>query len=65
WTHRNIGDCWREQGKLEEAITSYRHAVELAPNNPDFHHNLGDALVKNGLVDEASRCYRRALELEI
>ena len=29
------------QGKLDEAVASYRQALQLKPADPEAHHNLG------------------------
>ncbi|WP_341738406.1 TIGR04372 family glycosyltransferase [Microcoleus sp. CAWBG640] len=53
----------KQEGKLEEAIASYRQAIE---HNPKFylsHHNLGEALAKLERWDEAVTSYDRAIQL--
>ena len=58
-----MGVALRDQGKLDEAIVSYRRALELKPDLAGTHHNLGGVLLKQGKLDEAVACFRRALEL--
>ena len=38
-----------EQGKLEQAIATYREALLLEPNFPEAYNNLGNALREAGL----------------
>ena len=49
---------------LEEAVASYRRALELKPDFVEAHSNLGNALREQGRLDDAVACYRRALELK-
>jgi Putative Zn-dependent protease, contains TPR repeats len=53
----------RQEGKLEEAIASYRQAIEQNPNFYLSHHNLGEALAKLDRWDEAVTSYDRAIQL--
>ena len=52
-----------QEGKLEDAIASYCHAIELNPANSWFHQQLGEALAKLGRWDEAVTAFRCAIEL--
>ena len=61
--HCNLGIALKAQGKLDEAVASYRRALELKPNFPVAHNNLGNLFKDQGKPDEAVACYRRALEL--
>ena len=40
----NLGNALRDQGKLEEAIASYRQALRLKPDYAEAYNNLGIAL---------------------
>ena len=52
------------QGRVDEAITHLRKALELRPNYAQAHHNLGCAQLANGHMDEAIAHFRKALELQ-
>ena len=52
------------EGKLDEAIASYRHALEQNPNFYLSHYNLGEVLAKKGKLDEAIISYHRASEIK-
>lgn len=49
-------------GKLEDAIASYRKALELDPAQWEACNNLGVILAARNQVDEALALYRKALE---
>ena len=53
----------KDQGKLAEAVASYRRALELNPDFAEAHNNLGTTLKDQGKLAEAVASYRRALEL--
>ncbi|MEG4272821.1 MULTISPECIES: TIGR04372 family glycosyltransferase [unclassified Microcoleus] len=53
----------KQEGKLEEAIASYRQAIDQNPNFYLSHHNLGEALAKLDRWQEAVTCYDRAIQL--
>jgi tetratricopeptide (TPR) repeat protein len=50
-------------GLIDEAISNYRHALELNPNYADAFANLGAALLAQGKNDEAIEMCERALRL--
>src|SRR5574341_341130 len=60
----NQGNAYKEEGRLEEAIASYRKAVAMAPDLPAAHINRGSALAQQGRDGEAVACSRKALVLE-
>ena len=59
--HFNLGLVLRGQGKLDDAVSCYRRAVELKPSYAEAYHQLGVALTAP--LDEAIACYRRAIGL--
>src|SRR5204862_281994 len=59
----NFGALCRLPGRMDEAITHWRRALELDPNNPDAHINLAAALRDRGDIDAALLHARRAVEL--
>lgn len=63
-TEFDKGNQLLEEGKLEDAIATYRHAIELNPTNSWFHQQLGEALAKLGRLDEAVTAFRYAIELK-
>jgi tetratricopeptide (TPR) repeat protein len=51
-------------GRVVEAVSALRRAVQLRPDAEVLHFNLGNALKAGGQRDEARACYRRAIELK-
>jgi protein O-GlcNAc transferase len=62
--HFDQGNAYKDQGRLEEAIASYRKAVSLAPAFAAAHVNLGGALAQHGRHADACLSFRKALILE-
>ena len=54
----------QDQGRLEEAVTTVRRIVELAPSFVQGHLRLGNALFEQGSAEEAIHCYHEALKIE-
>jgi tetratricopeptide (TPR) repeat protein len=52
------------QGRLEEAVTHYRKALEIDPEYARAHHNLGATLVRQGHLTEAIERYAEAVRLD-
>jgi tetratricopeptide (TPR) repeat protein len=61
--HNNLGNALARQGRLDQAVASYRQALKLNPSIADAHHNLANALSDLGQFEQAAASYRRALEL--
>lgn len=59
--HNNLGNIYRDAGKLDEAIVELKHALELYDNYVDAHNNLGITYRKKGMFNEAIAEYQRAL----
>jgi serine/threonine-protein kinase len=62
--HNNLGNAFRDQGQVDQAIACFRQAIALDPRFAVGHHNLGVALADKGKVDEAVACYQRAIALD-
>ncbi len=62
--HCNLGDVFAEEGKLDDAIDHFRHAVAIDPNYVNAHNNLGNALLLKGNVEEAVTHFRKAADLQ-
>ena len=55
------GNALQAEGRFDEAVASYRRALERKPDYASAHGNLGVLLQHRGLLREAVDCYRRAL----
>ncbi len=54
-----------EQGKLDQAIATYRQALVHEPNFPEAYNNLGNALREASRADEAINCYTMCIQLQL
>ncbi|HLJ94023.1 MAG TPA: tetratricopeptide repeat protein [Gemmataceae bacterium] len=59
----NQGVSFVSQGRVEEALSSFREAIRLRPDLAEGHSNLGKLLARQGRLDEAIAALRRAIEL--
>lgn len=57
------GNAQLAEGQLEEAVASYRAAIDLAPGAAELYVNLGFALKEQGRLDEAAPWLREAARL--
>jgi protein O-GlcNAc transferase len=57
--------CIVLQGKLEDAISSYRRAITAQPQFPEAYNNLGNALREAGRPEEAITCYTACIQLQM
>jgi predicted O-linked N-acetylglucosamine transferase (SPINDLY family) len=62
--HNNLGEVYRVQGKLGEAMFHYRQALALKAEYPEAHNNLGLALQGRGQLTEAVAHYLQALAFQ-
>jgi tetratricopeptide (TPR) repeat protein len=59
----NLGNVYQAQGEYEQAIESYRRAIELNPKDATPHTNLGSVYYDQGEYEQAMRAYENALRL--
>ena len=57
---RGLGDA--REGRLDDAITAWKKAAELAPGYAPAHTNLGAAYLSKRMMEEAAQCFRKVLE---
>lgn len=62
--HINRGVALEGQGRNEEALQSYRQAMECDPSSAHSYFNMGALLVLSKRFDEAIACMNRVLALE-
>ncbi len=64
WQHARLGDAYRSQGKVLQAIAEYESALALGGENwPGLHIALGRSYQAAGLLDGAVKEYEKAIEL--
>jgi protein O-mannosyl-transferase len=64
WVARcNLGNVLLQNGRVDEAVTHFRKAMEIQPDDAGIHNNLGNALLRKGQVVEAIGQYEEALRL--
>jgi Flp pilus assembly protein TadD len=62
--HNNLGVVLSERGEVDEAVSHFRRALEMKPNDIKIHNYLGSLLAQNGEVDQAISLFHRALEIK-
>jgi Flp pilus assembly protein TadD len=59
----NLGMALGAQGRTDEAMLAYRHAIDCGDRDVRARNNLGALLCLSGQTEAAIREYRRAIEL--
>ena len=62
-SHTNLGLAYYQDGNIEEAITAYQKAVQLAPNFADAYGGLGVIYWRSGDLDAAIRHCQKAIKI--
>ena len=62
--HYNRGVELEEQGKLEEAVSDYRAAIDSQPDCAEYRNDLGSALWALERREEALAEYAKAAQIE-
>ena len=60
----NLGDTFRRQGKLDDAIEQYEQSLRINPDHADVLNNLGATFAKQGKLKESIPPFERALRLK-
>ncbi|MBZ5620285.1 MAG: tetratricopeptide repeat protein [Acidobacteriia bacterium] len=63
-SYNNLGNLWKNQGRLDDAISAYRNALAEAPDYANAHYNLGNAHRDKRELEEAAECFRRAVNTD-
>jgi hypothetical protein len=53
-----------ERWEIDEAVESFKEAIRLVPDEPDFHLNLARALARSGDYDAARRALGSSIRFE-
>lgn len=59
-----LGTCFSRQNRQDEALTAFRHAEEIDPQNAVISYNVGDACLGLGRPEEALEPLLRAVRLD-
>jgi hypothetical protein len=62
-SHARLGLVFNKEGRLDEAISQYREALRLKPDDTDTHFDLANALSRKRMWDEAISQYQEELKL--
>ena len=62
--HHNLGNIYRKQGQIDQAVAAYHQAVARAPAFAEARRNLADVLVQLGQFEEAQAAYAAAIALK-
>ena len=62
--YSNQGNMFKEHGRLDEAIESYRLALAINPDYAEAYGDLGVVFKEQGKLDKAIANYRQALALK-
>jgi tetratricopeptide (TPR) repeat protein len=60
----DLGDLLAEMGRLDEAGEKYRHAIELAPNDPDGYGRYGRWLARRHKIADARAAFEQSLKVD-
>ena len=61
--HNNLGNFYRDAGRLDESIIEFKRALSLYDDYINAHNNLGVTYRKKGMLKEALTEYQKALKL--
>jgi Flp pilus assembly protein TadD len=59
--HHALGSCLQAEGRFEEALKHYRHAISLCPHSEPSLCQAGSVLRKLGRTEEALECLGAAV----
>ena len=62
--HQLRAEAHRQRQADDEAISEYRRAIDLKPDEAELHRSLGLLYLLNNAYDEAERAFERALALD-
>jgi protein O-GlcNAc transferase len=61
--YSNMGNTYKDLGRLDDAVKCYMTAIQLQPSYADAYANLGSAYKDAADLPAAITCYKKALEL--
>ena len=61
--HFNLGNAFRQQGRMDDAVAQYEQALQIKPDLAQAHDNLGHVLLLQGKAAEAIPHFQKALQI--
>jgi tetratricopeptide (TPR) repeat protein len=58
------GVAYDQSGKTDEAIASYKKAIELKPTEAGYYNNLGNVYARSAKFQEAQQAYQKSVDLD-
>lgn len=58
--HNYLGECYRDQGNMDDAVKKYLDTLKLNPNHAGANYNMGEFLYLAGRFDEAVEYLERS-----
>ena len=62
--YTNLGYIYRSVGKIENAISLYRKAIEIIPDDPNAYYNLANTYYDIGETEQAIELYRKTIKID-
>jgi tetratricopeptide (TPR) repeat protein len=62
WMFNDKGIYLRKHGRNDDAITCFKQALKIAPDDPVINYNLGMAYAESREVELAAKCFDMALD---
>jgi Tfp pilus assembly protein PilF len=59
----NAGNAFVKQGRIDQAIESYQHALKILPTYAMAHYGLGNSFARLGQLDKAIFHYEEAIKM--
>jgi tetratricopeptide (TPR) repeat protein len=59
-----LGNAYREQGKIAEAVATFRQGLAFKPEDLAIRLDIGDTLCENGQIEEGLAAYQEVLSRE-
>lgn len=63
-SHNNLGNLWKKQGRLDDAIDEYKQALEQSPGYANANYNLALAYRARSQPERAAECFRQAVKAD-
>jgi superkiller protein 3 len=62
--HYAMGNALRKKGQTDQAIASFRKAVQFRHDFTEGYYTLGNVYEEKNMFDEAASCYREAIRID-